>query len=148
MLPHQTNSSSCVWFWEPYALLTHWVMLPRSTQTSPSLDTKIPLDLTSWEHLTSQQHDPSLSKWSLKGRCSVSTGKTCLAANNRKLDEQWHKPFGVYLVTSVRREAVMTFTQGDEVSFNAPAQSSLVGTLIVTKWLLKLHSNLWFSWKP
>lgn len=36
----------------------------------------------------------------------------------------------------------MTFTQGDEVSFKAPAQSSLVGTLIVTKWLLELHSNL------
>lgn len=36
----------------------------------------------------------------------------------------------------------MTFTQGDEVSFNAPVQSSLVGTLIVIKWLLQLHSNL------
>ena len=36
----------------------------------------------------------------------------------------------------------MTFTQGDEVSFNAPAQSSLVGTLTVTKWLLQLRSNL------
>lgn len=23
MLPHQTNSSSCVWFWELYAVLTH-----------------------------------------------------------------------------------------------------------------------------
>ena len=62
-----------------YMLLRHsehpvalWVMLPRPSQVSPSLDTKMPFSLTPWKLLAPQQYRLSLSKWSLKEIRSMS----------------------------------------------------------------------------